>query len=50
LRFRHREVRLRVERSFSFPFSLTIIDYGAGAEIGWAFTVKFVALFGHVRD
>jgi hypothetical protein len=35
-------------RSFSFPFSSTIIDYGTGAEIGSAFTAKFVGLFGHV--
>jgi hypothetical protein len=35
-------------RSFSFPFSSTVIDYGDGAEIGSAFTAKFVGLFGHV--
>jgi hypothetical protein len=35
-------------QSFSFPFSSTIIDYGAGAEIGSTFTAKFVGLLGHV--
>lgn len=34
--------------SFSFPFQTTIIDYGAGAEVGSTFTMKFVGLFGHV--
>lgn len=34
--------------SFSFPFQVTIIDYGAGAQVGSTFTSKFVGLFGHV--
>jgi hypothetical protein len=34
--------------SFSFPFQTTIIDYGAGAEVGSTFTMKMVGLFGHV--
>jgi hypothetical protein len=34
--------------SFSFPFNATVIDYGAGAEVGSTFTFKAVGLFGHV--
>jgi hypothetical protein len=34
--------------SFSFPFQTTIIDYGAGAEVGSTFTMMLVGLFGHV--
>ena len=34
--------------SFSFPFNATVIDYGAGAEVGSTFTLKAVGLFGHV--
>jgi hypothetical protein len=34
--------------SFSFPFNATVIDYGAGAQVGSTFTAKFVGLFGHV--
>jgi hypothetical protein len=34
--------------SFSFPFQATIIDYGAGAEVGSTFTMKLAGLFGHV--
>jgi hypothetical protein len=34
--------------SFSFPFGATIIDYGAGAEVGSTFTAKAVGLLGHV--
>jgi predicted aconitase with swiveling domain len=34
--------------SFSFPTNTAIFDYGAGAEIGSAFTAKFVGLGGHV--
>jgi hypothetical protein len=34
--------------SFSFPFGATVIDYGAGAEVGSTFSLKAVGLFGHV--
>jgi len=34
--------------SFSFPFAATIIDYGAGAQVGSTFTAKSVGLIGHV--
>lgn len=34
--------------SFSFPIQSTIIDYGAGAQIGSTFTMKLVGLSGHV--
>ena len=34
--------------SFSFPFGATIIDYGAGAQVGSTFTAKSVGLIGHV--
>jgi hypothetical protein len=34
--------------SFSFPFGATIIDYGAGAQVGSTFTARSVGLFGHV--
>jgi hypothetical protein len=36
------------DNSFSFPFQTAIFDYGAGAQVGSTFTVKFVGLFGHV--
>jgi hypothetical protein len=35
-------------KSFSFPFGATIIDYGAGAQVGSTFTAKSVGLIGHV--
>ena len=35
-------------KSFSFPFATTIIDYGAGAQVGSTFTAKTVGLLGHV--
>jgi hypothetical protein len=34
--------------SFSFPLGATIIDYGAGAQVGSTFTARSVGLFGHV--
>ena len=34
--------------TFSFPFNTNIIDYGAGATVGSAFTIRLAGLGGHV--
>jgi hypothetical protein len=34
--------------SFTYPFSSTVIDYGAGAVVGGAFTARFVGVIGVV--
>ena len=34
--------------SFSFPFNTYVIDYGDGAAVGSAFTIRLVGLGGHV--